>query len=57
VELQLIREGASRVIKFRVGVSQEISIHIQEDPQASPDQLRVREGWLKGVTNSSPGKR
>ena len=39
-----------------IGVNQQISIQIEEDPQASPDQLRVREGWLKGVTNSSSGK-
>jgi predicted metalloprotease with PDZ domain len=24
---------------------------IEEDPNARPDQLRVREGWLKGVTD------
>jgi predicted metalloprotease with PDZ domain len=57
VELQIARGGATHVVKFRVGVSQEISIQIEQDPQASPDQLQVREGWLKGVTNSSPGKR
>jgi serine protease Do len=57
VELQIARGGESHVLKFRIGVNQEISIQIEEDPQASPDQLRVREGWLKGVTHSSPGKR
>jgi predicted metalloprotease with PDZ domain len=57
VELQIVRRGESHVLKFRIGVNQEISIQIEEDPQASPDQLRVREGWLKGVTHSSPGKR
>ena len=56
VELQIAREGATHVLKFRIGVNQQISIQIEEDPQASPDQLRVREGWLKGVTNSSSGK-
>jgi predicted metalloprotease with PDZ domain len=57
VELQIVREGGTRTIKFRIGVNQELSVQIEEDPHASPDQLRVREGWLKGVTNSSPGKR
>ncbi|MGD1104907.1 MAG: hypothetical protein ABSA59_22910 [Terriglobia bacterium] len=57
VELQIAREGETHVFKFRIGVNQQISMQIEKDPQASPDQLRVREGWLKGVTNSSPGKR
>jgi predicted metalloprotease with PDZ domain len=56
VELQIAREGETHVLKFRTGVSQRISMQIEEDPQAGPDQLRVREGWLKGVTNSSLGK-
>ena len=57
VELQIAQEGGTHTIKFRIGVNQELSIQIEEDPQASPGQLRVREGWLKGVTNSSLGKR
>jgi predicted metalloprotease with PDZ domain len=56
VELQIAREGGTHTIKFRIGVNQELSVQIEEDPHASPDQLRVREGWLKGITNSSPGK-
>jgi predicted metalloprotease with PDZ domain len=57
LELQIAREGETRVLKFRIGVNPQISIQIEEDPQASPDQLRVREGWLKGVTHSSPGNK
>ncbi|MDR3678065.1 MAG: hypothetical protein P4N24_21470 [Acidobacteriota bacterium] len=56
IELQIAREGGTHTIKFRIGVNQELSVQIEEDPHASPDQLRVREGWLKGITNSSPGK-
>jgi predicted metalloprotease with PDZ domain len=52
LELQIAREGETHVFKFRVGVNQQISMQIEEDPQASPEQLRVREGWLKGVTVS-----
>ena len=54
VELQVTREGATRTLKFRVGVNRQVSMQIQEDPNAGADQLRVREGWLKGVTH--PGK-
>ena len=56
VELQIARGGENQVLKFRIGVNQEISFQIGEDPQASVDQLQVREGWLKGATHSSSGK-
>jgi predicted metalloprotease with PDZ domain len=56
VELHTEREGETHVLKFRIGVNQQITVQIEEDPQAGPEQLRVRGGWLKGITNSSPGK-
>jgi S1-C subfamily serine protease len=56
VELQIARGAETHVVRFRVGVNQEISTQIGEDPQASADQLRVREGWLKGATHPSSGK-
>jgi predicted metalloprotease with PDZ domain len=57
VELQIAREGQTRVLKFRIGVNQQVSMQIEEDPQAGPGQVRLREGWLAGMTNPSPGKR
>jgi predicted metalloprotease with PDZ domain len=57
VELQVARGGETRVLRFRVGSNQQTSRHIEEDPRASPGQMQVREGWLKGTTNSSPGAR
>jgi predicted metalloprotease with PDZ domain len=57
VELQIVRDGATHVLKFRIGVNQQVSIQVDEDPKASPGQLRVREGWLTGVTNLPLGKR
>ena len=57
VALQIARQGKTRVLKFRIGVSQQISMRIEEDLQCGPGQLRVREGWLKGITNSSAGDR
>ena len=56
VQLQITRDGVTHILKFRIGVHRQISVQIEEDPQASPNQLRVREGWLKGVTNSYSGK-
>jgi predicted metalloprotease with PDZ domain len=56
LELQILRHGQTRMLRFRIGASQDISFQITEDPQASPEQLRVREGWLTGGTNSVSGK-
>jgi predicted metalloprotease with PDZ domain len=56
LELQIARQGETHVLKFRIGASQEVSIQIREDPQARPEQLHVREGWLTGVTDSAPEK-
>ena len=57
VELQISRGRDTRVLKFQIGVKHQISMQIQEDPHAGPDQRRVREGWLKGVTNASAENR
>jgi predicted metalloprotease with PDZ domain len=57
VELQVTRGAETHVLKFTIGVKQQITMHIGEDPQAGPSQLRVREGWLKGITHSSPENR
>lgn len=56
LELQIVRQGESHALTFRVGATQDISVQISEDPQASPEQLRVREGWLTGTTNPASGK-
>jgi predicted metalloprotease with PDZ domain len=34
------------------GLPQADALRIEEDPQADPGQLRVREGWLRGVTGN-----
>jgi len=57
LELQVLRGGKASSLKFRVGVNEEISIQIEEDPNPSSDQLQVRKGWLKGVTNPPTEKR
>jgi predicted metalloprotease with PDZ domain len=57
VELQIARGGETLVLKFRIGVNQQVTMQIEDDPQASPGQVQVREGWLKGATHSPSGKR
>lgn len=54
VELQISRSGTTHALKFQVGGIRQMSAEIEEDPVPSPEQLRVRQGWLTGVTN--PGK-
>jgi len=56
VELQIAREGITQLLKLRIGVRHQVSVQIQENARATPGQLRLREGWLKGITNSSPGQ-
>jgi predicted metalloprotease with PDZ domain len=54
VGLQIAREGKTQIIKFSVGVTQKVSYRVEEEPNAEPGQLRVREGWLKGETAPAP---
>ncbi|MFZ0962568.1 MAG: PDZ domain-containing protein [Terriglobia bacterium] len=57
VAIQIVRGGETHDLKFRIGVSREVSMQIEEDPKAGPGQLRVREGWLTEVTPLPLGKR
>ena len=56
VELQIAREGITQLLRFRIGVRHQVSVQVHENPHATLNQLRVREGWLKGITNPSPGQ-
>jgi len=53
VELQVAREGETRVYKLVIGTNRQVSYRIEENAHPSPEQLRVREGWLKGQTSSA----
>ena len=55
VKLQINRGGETHVLKVRIGVNQAVSVHIEEDSQATREQRSMRDGWLTGVTNSSVG--
>ncbi len=55
VELQISRAGVAQTLKFQIGSRQQITAQLQEDPQATAGQLRVREGWLTGATQAAPG--
>jgi predicted metalloprotease with PDZ domain len=54
VAIQIARGGVASVLRFRIGVTQQVSFQIVEDLAARALQLRVREGLLKGTTTSTP---
>ena len=56
VDLQVARDGVTHDLKFRTGLNQQISMQITEAPRAGPGELRVRAGWLEGVTHPHLGK-
>jgi len=57
VSLQLAREGQTQILKLNIGVTHQVSYRVEEDARAQPDQLRVRDGWLKGETIPAAGHR
>ncbi len=56
VDLQIMHGEETRSAKFHIGKDEETSVQIEEDPSADRDELQVRKGWLKGVTNSPSGR-
>jgi predicted metalloprotease with PDZ domain len=47
VKLTVKREGLEREIPLNVGSHEETGYHLVSMPQPTPDQLKIREGWLK----------
>lgn len=46
VELGIERGSRPLSIKFQLGTSAETQYHIEENPQATPDQVALRDSWL-----------
>lgn len=46
------REGTERTLPATLGYRETVQYSLTEDPRASPTALRIREGILRGVTNS-----
>jgi predicted metalloprotease with PDZ domain len=55
-ELQIKRDGETHTLRFRVGANPQVAVQIQEAAHAGAEQLRVRDGWLQGVTRPPHGK-
>lgn len=49
VELEVRRDSRKIKVKFRLGSRQETDYPFEELPSATPEQLEVREGWLRGT--------
>jgi len=50
VEIRIRRGSVERILRFQLGGKESRSYHILEDPHATERQRRIRQGWLKGVT-------
>ena len=46
VKMTIRRAGEKKDIPFKIGSRDEASYDLVESPQATPDQLKIREGWL-----------
>jgi predicted metalloprotease with PDZ domain len=47
IKLTVKRDREEKEIPLNVGSHEEIGYHLVAMPQATPDQLKIREGWLK----------
>lgn len=57
VDLQILRSGETRDLKFVVDSNPQITFEIEAASKAGSDQLQVRNGWLKGATIPASGVR
>ncbi|HEV2351903.1 MAG TPA: PDZ domain-containing protein [Terriglobia bacterium] len=55
VELKVRRVKRTLKIRFTPDIRQETDYEIEEMPKATPEQLKVRNGWLGGIKSSAPG--
>jgi predicted metalloprotease with PDZ domain len=51
IKLQVLRDGVAREIGYRLEASAGTVFRVKEISNPSSEQLRVREGWLRGKTN------
>jgi len=52
IKLELSRHGRHVEVEYALESIQEESDRVEEDKHATPEQLRVREGWLAGTTSA-----
>ncbi len=54
-KFSVVRDGRSLEITLPVESRPATAYHVVEVPNPTPDQLRVREGWVTGATNAREG--
>jgi predicted metalloprotease with PDZ domain len=56
MKLEVQRSGSVLEIKYRLEATAEATYRVKEISHPSPEQLQVREGWLKGKTAGTAAK-
>jgi predicted metalloprotease with PDZ domain len=51
VRFKLRRRAGNAEVEYALGAKEELTYRVDELPHATPEQLRVREGWLRGTTS------
>jgi predicted metalloprotease with PDZ domain len=51
IKFQVLRDGAAREVDYRLEASAGTTFRVKEMSNPSPEQLRVRGGWLQGKTD------
>jgi len=51
IKFEALRDGAAREVTYRLESTAGTTFRLKEISNPSPDQLRIREGWLRGKTN------
>lgn len=53
IRLRVRRASQILDFKFRLGARPEVGYRLEEIPNANPEQLTVRQGWIEGKTNNA----
>ena len=51
IKLEVRRDGAPREVEYRLEATAGTTFRVQEISNPSAEQVRIREGWLRGKTN------
>ena len=51
IKFEVRRDGAPREVEYRLEATAGTNFRVQEVSNPSAEQVRIREGWLRGKTN------
>jgi len=52
IRFEVLRDAVPRKVEYRLEATAGTTFRVKEVSNPSPEQLRIREGWLQGKTNS-----